>query len=59
MNSDELLNTPKVKANAKDMLKDLLQGDPQALAKFDNLNLDKDAIKTALSFILNSKSTIL
>lgn len=54
MNSDELLNTPKVKANAKDMLKDLLQGDPQALAKFDNLNLDKDAIKTALSFILNS-----
>lgn len=54
MNTNELLNNPKELANSQDLLRDLIQGDPYALKRFENLNLDIDAIKTALKFITDN-----
>ena len=51
MNTQELLNDPKTLANSQDMLKDLLQKDPDALKQFDALGLDMKAIKTAIDFL--------
>ena len=51
MNGKELVNNPKVLANSKDILKDLLQGDPKALSLLDGMKLDTEAIKVALAFI--------
>lgn len=54
MNAIELKNDKKSLANSQDLIKDLVHGDPYALKKFDNLNLDLDAIKLALSFLTNN-----
>lgn len=54
MNSNELLNDKKELNNIKDILKDTLQADPKALKRLDNMNLDMDAIKTALTFLYNN-----
>lgn len=54
MNTNELLNNKKELNNVKDILKDTLQADPKALERLDNMNLDMDAIKTALSFLQNN-----
>lgn len=54
MNTNELLNNPKELANSQDLLRDLIQGDPYALKRFENLNLDINAIKTALKFITDN-----
>lgn len=55
MNSNDLLKDPAELNNTKDMLKDVLQGDDKLLTIFDNKNLDLDAIKTALDFLLKNK----
>lgn len=54
MNTNELLGNKKELDNVKDILKDTLQADPKALERLDNMNLDMDAIKTALSFLYNN-----
>lgn len=54
MNSNELLNDKKELNNVKDILKDTLQADPKALERLDSMNLDMDAIKTALTFLYNN-----
>lgn len=54
MNTNELINNPKELANSQDLLRDLIQGDPYALKRFENLNLDINAIKTALKFITDN-----
>ena len=54
MNTNELLNNKKELNNVKDILKDTLQADPKALERLDNMNLDMDAIKTALTFLYNN-----
>lgn len=51
MNGKELVNNSKALANSKDILKDLLQGDPKALSLLDGMKLDTEAIKVALAFI--------
>lgn len=52
MNSNELINNPKDLNNAADLYKDLAAGDPYALKMFEGLDLDLNAIKTALNFIV-------
>ncbi len=52
MNSNELVNNPKDLNNAADLYKDLAAGDPYALKMFEGMNLDLNAIKTALNFIV-------
>ena len=54
MNTNELLNDKKELNNVKDILKDTLQADPKALERLDSMNLDMDAIKTALTFLYNN-----
>lgn len=54
MNSNEFLANKKELANSQDILKDLVNGDPYALKKFEEMDLDMDAIKTALNFITNN-----
>lgn len=54
MNTEELLNNKKELANTKDILKDVLSSDPKALARLDSMNLDMNAIKTALDFLKNN-----
>ncbi len=56
MNTNELLNDSKALANTQDILKDLLQRDPEALKKFDSMGLDMNAIKTALDFLSTNDS---
>ena len=54
MNTEELLNNKKELANTKDILKDVLSADPVALKRLDSMNLDMNAIKTALDFLKNN-----
>ena len=54
MNEQELINNKKELANVKDILKDTLQADPEALKRLDSMNLDMNAIKTALDFLQNN-----
>ena len=54
MNTEELLNNKKELANAKDILRDTLHADPEALKRLDSMNLDMNAIKTALQFLQNN-----
>ena len=54
MNEQELINNKKELANVKDILKDTLQADPEALKRLDSMNLDMNAIKTALDFLRNN-----
>lgn len=56
MNTNELLNDQKALANTQDILKDLLQKDPEALKRFDSMGLDMKAIKTALDFLSSNNS---
>ena len=55
MNSIELLNDQKALANVNDIYKDIVAGDPNALKVFDGMDLDMDAIKTAISFIVSNE----
>lgn len=54
MNTAELLNNKVDLANSQDLLKDLIAGDPEALKRFEGMNLDMDAIKMALQFLSNN-----
>lgn len=54
MNDKELLNDKKTFNNSIDIYKDLAAGDPEALKKFDDLQLDTDAIKLALQYLMNN-----
>lgn len=54
MNKEELLSNKKEFANTKDILKDVLNADPVALKRLDSMNLDMNAIKTALDFLKNN-----
>lgn len=56
INEKELLSDNKLLANAQDLYRDLAAGDPYALKKFDDLNLDKNAIKTALAFLTQNNN---
>lgn len=56
MNSDELLNS-KIKNDITPLITDIASGDPHALDRFKDLNLDMGAIKTALNFINKSNLT--
>ena len=55
MNSIELLNDQKALANVNDIYKDIIAGDPNALKVFDGMDLDMEAIKTAISFIVSNE----
>lgn len=55
MNKIELLNDNKTLANVTDIYKDIASGDPNALKVFDGLNLDMEAIKTAINFIVSNE----
>ena len=54
MNEYELLSDKKELANAKDILRDTLHADPEALKRLDSMNLDMNAIKLALDFLRNN-----
>ena len=54
MNEYELLSDKKELANAKDILRDTLHADPEALKRLDSMNLDMNAIKLALSYLYNN-----
>ena len=54
MNSEELLNNKRDLNNVKDILKDTLGADPAAAAKLDSMNLDTNALRTALDFLMNN-----
>ena len=56
MNTEELLSNKKELDNVKDILRDTLSADPKALARLDSMNLDMNAIKTALDFLKNSQT---
>ena len=56
MNEFQLLNDKKELANSQDILRDVLSGDPNALLLLDDKNLDKNAIKLALDFIMNNNT---
>lgn len=55
MNKIELLNDNKTLANVTDIYKDIASGDPNALKVFDGLDLDMEAIKTAINFIVSNE----
>ena len=56
MNEFQLLNDKKELANSQDIFRDVLSGDPNALLLLDDKNLDKNAIKLALDFIMNNNT---
>lgn len=56
MNTNELLGNKKEFLNSQDLIKDIVAGDPYALKRFDNLDLDMNAIKTAINFLTNNES---
>lgn len=51
MNKHELLSDKKTFNNSLDIMKDIIQGDTEVLKRFENMNLDMEAIKTALNFL--------
>ena len=55
MNKIQLLNDTRTLANVQDIYKDIAAGDPEALKIFDGLNLDMDAIRTAINFIVSNE----
>lgn len=54
MNTSELLSNKKELNNSLDIIKDIVQGDPEALKILDGMDLDKEALKLALDFLMNS-----
>lgn len=56
MDTKELLGDSKALANSQDLIKDIASGDPYALKKFEAMNLDMKAIKTALDFLMSNDS---
>ena len=48
MNSEELLNNKNALANTQDIMKDILAGDEKAYSLIKAMNLDINAIKTAV-----------
>lgn len=54
MTSEELLNNKSVLANTQDIMKDIMAGDEKAYALMKSLNLDMDAIKTAVGYLVNN-----
>lgn len=56
MNTKELISNEKEFNNSKDILKDILSGDTNALRRLDSMNLDTAAIKTAVEFLKNNQN---
>ena len=54
MNIQELLNDKSALANTQDIMKDIMAGDDKAYELIKSMNLDMDAIKTAVSYLVNN-----
>ena len=54
MNSEELLNNKNALANTQDIMKDILAGDEKAYSLIKAMNLDINAIKTAVGYLVNN-----
>lgn len=54
MNSEELLNNKKILADTQDIMKDIMAGDEKAYSLIKSMNLDIDAIKTAVGYLVNN-----
>lgn len=54
MNTQELLNDKSALANTQDIMKDIMAGDDKAYSLIKSMNLDIDAIKTAISYLVNN-----
>ena len=54
MNTQELLNDKSALANTQDIMKDIIAGDDKAYELIKSMNLDMDAIKTAVSYLVNN-----
>ena len=54
MNSEELLNNKKILANTQDIMKDIMAGDEKAYSLIKSMNLDINAIKTAVGYLVNN-----
>ena len=54
MNTQELLNDKSALANTQDIMKDIMAGDDKAYELIKSMNLDMDAIKTAVSYLVNN-----
>jgi len=54
MNTNELLSNKSELNNSLDLIKDIVQGDTDALKIFEGMDLDRDALKLALDFLMNS-----
>lgn len=54
MNTQELLNDKSALANTQDIMKDIMAGDDKAYSLIKSMNLDIDAIKTAIGYLVNN-----
>lgn len=54
MNTQELMNDKSALANTQDIMKDIMAGDDKAYSLIKSMNLDIDAIKTAISYLVNN-----
>ena len=54
MNAQELMNDKPTLANTQDIMKDIMAGDDKAYSLIKSMNLDIDAIKTAIGYLVNN-----
>ena len=54
MNTQELMNDKSALANTQDIMKDIMAGDDKAYSLIKSMNLDIDAIKTAIGYLVNN-----
>lgn len=54
MNTQELMNDKSALANTQDIMKDIMAGDDKAYSLIKSMNLDINAIKTAVSYLVNN-----
>ena len=54
MNAQELINNKSALANTQDIMKDIMAGDDKAYSLIKSMNLDIDAIKTAIGYLVNN-----
>lgn len=54
MNAQELMNDKSALANTQDIMKDIMAGDDKAYSLIKSMNLDIDAIKTAIGYLVNN-----
>lgn len=54
MNAQELINDKSALANTQDIMKDIMAGDDKAYSLIKSMNLDIDAIKTAIGYLVNN-----